>query len=142
MKRTWIDSDLWADTDGLTNTELMFFVYLMTNDQRNIAGYYKVNIRHMAVDLKMSQGRVEKLLCKEQKYWLYDRDTQQVLIPKFTRYNTVKSRSQVTAMNAELNKLRICPLHKRFIEAFEDCNGTGASELIDPKFRDKALSYC
>ena len=139
-KRTWIDSDIWNDTVGLTNAELAFFLYLMTNDQRNIAGYYKVNLAHMAVDLKMSKAKIEKLLCKEQKYWLYDPGTKQVLIPRFTRYNTVKSRSQVVAMNSELNRLHPCPLHKMFIKAFEECNGMGAAELIDPKFVDKALS--
>lgn len=140
-KRTWIDSDIWNDTEGLTNTELAFFIYLMTNSQRNIAGYYKVNLAHMAVDLRMSKARIEKLLCKEQKYWYYDPDTKQVLIPRFTRYNTVRSRSQVTAMNSEINRLHPCFLHRMFLKAFEECNGIGATELIDSKFRDKALSY-
>ena len=140
-KRTWIDSDIWSDTEGLSNTELMFYVYLLTNSQRNIAGYYTVNLKHMAVDLNMSQSRIEKLLNKEQKYWKYDSETKQVLIPKFTRYNTVKSKSQITAMNSELNRLHQCPLHKEFIKAFEDCNGIGATELIDARFMDKAFSY-
>ena len=138
-KRTWIDSDLWCDTEGLSNTELAFFIYLMTNDQRNIAGYYKVNLKHMAVDLKMSQSRIEKLLNKEQKYWAYDSETQQVLIPKFTRYNIVKSRPQIAALNAELTKLKPCPLHKQFLEAFTEVNGIGADELIDARFKEKAL---
>ena len=140
-KRTWIDSDIWSDTDGLSNTELAFFIYLMTNDQRNIAGYYRVNLKHMAVDLKMTQSKVEKLLAKEQKYWHYDADTKQVLIPKFTRYNIVKSRPQIAALNAELNKLKPCPLHKIFIESFVEVNGIGADDLIDARFK-RSLCTC
>lgn len=140
-KRTWIDSDIWNDTDGLNNQEQVVYLWLLTNSQRNIAGYYKINLRYMALDLHASETRLEKVLCKEQKYWMFDRETHQVLIPKFTRYNIVKSKQQITALNAELNKLKPCPLHKAFLKAFEDVNGIGASELIDAKFKDKAKPY-
>lgn len=140
-KRTWIDSDIWNDTDGLNNQEQVVYLWLLTNSQRNIAGYYKINLRYMALDLHASEARLEKVLNKEQKYWMFDRETHQVLIPKFTRYNIVKSKQQITALNAELNKLKPCPLHKAFLIAFEDVNGIGATELIDAKFKDKAKPY-
>lgn len=140
-KRTWIDSDIWNDTDGLNNQEQVVYLWLLTNSQRNIAGYYKINLRYMALDLHASEARLEKVLAKEQKYWMFDSETHQVLIPKFTRYNIVKSKQQITALNAELNKLKPCPLHKAFLKAFEDVNGIGATELIDAKFKDKAKPY-
>lgn len=140
-KRTWIDSDIWNDTDGLNNQEQVVYLWLLTNGQRNIAGYYKINLRYMALDLHATEARLEKILAKEQKYWKFDRETHQVLIPKFTRYNIVKSRQQITALNAELNKLKPCPLHKDFLKAFEEVNGTGATELIDERFKDKAKPY-
>lgn len=140
-KRTWIDSDIWNDTDGLNNQEQVVYLWLLTNSQRNIAGYYKINLRYMALDLHASEARLEKVLNKEQKYWMFDRETHQVLIPKFTRYNIVKSKQQITALNAELNKLKPCPLHKAFLKAFEDVNGIGASELIDERFKVKAKPY-
>ena len=140
-KRTWIDSDIWSDTDGLNNQEQVVYLWLLTNSQRNIAGYYHINLRYMALDLHASEARLEKILCKEQKYWVYDKDTKQVLIPKFTRYNIVKSRQQITALNAELNKLKPCKLHSLFIKAFEEVNGIGAGELIDPKFRERITPY-
>ena len=134
--------DVWAfrsgDTEGLNNSEKVFYLYLLTNGQRNIAGYYKVNLRYMALDIEASVEEVEALLMKKQKYWEYDKQTQQVLIPMFTRYNIVKSRQQITALNAELNKLKPCPLHKKFLEAFVKVNGIGAEELIDEKFKLKA----
>ena len=134
-KRTWIDSDIWNDTDDLTNDEKIFFIYLMTNDQRNIAAYYKVNLGYMALDLGMTEAKVEKMLLRQQKYWFYDKETRQVLIPKFTRYNTVKSKPQIAKLNAELKKLKPCPLHKLFVESFVEVNGIGAECLLDEKFR-------
>lgn len=137
-KRTWIDSDIWCDTEGLNNSEQVLYFWLLTNNQRNIAGYYKINLAYAKLDLHASENRIEKMLLKEQKYWVYDRETKQVLIPKFTRYNIVKSNQQITALNAELRKLKPCFLHKLFLEAFEEVNGTGAIRLIDGKFRAEA----
>lgn len=137
-KRTWIDSGIWEDTEGLTPTEKAFYLYLLTNEQRNIAGYYKVNLRYMMVDLEMTKEEAEALLMKKQKYWDYDRETQQVLIPKFTRYNIIKSKQQYAKLNAELDRLKPCRLHKAFLTAFEEVNGIGANELIDERFKRKA----
>ena len=139
-KRTWIDSDIWSDTDDLTMTEKVFYIYLLTNNQRNIAGYYKINPKYVALDMGIDKRKVETILSRHQKYWVYDKETSQVLIPKFTRYNIVKSRQQMTALNAELAKLHPCRLHKLFLAAFEDVNGAGASELIDEKFKRVAIS--
>ena len=136
-KRTWIDSDIWTDTDGLNNEEKLLYLRLLTNEQRNIAGYYKINLRYMALDMGITEAKLEKQLLKQQKYWIYDKDTKQVLIPKFTKYNIVKSRQQFMKLNAELNQLKPCFLHKMFLEAFEEVNGLGSLDLIDPRFVSK-----
>ena len=137
-KRTWIDSDIWTDTEGLNNAEQVLYFWLLTNNQRNIAGYYKINLAYAKLDLHASENRIEKMLLKPQKYWLYDQDTRQVLIPKFTRYNIVRSKQQFSALNAELNKLKPCYLHREFLKAFEEVNGVGSLEMIDPIFKQKA----
>ena len=141
MKRTWIDGQIWSDTDDLVDTEKLLYLYLLTNEQRNIAGYYKLNLGYMSLDLGIVESRLVKMLKREQKYWVYDPDTQQVLIPKFTKYNIIKSKQQYAKLNSELNQLHPCRLHKLFLEAFVEVNGIGADELIDAKFKDKALSY-
>lgn len=138
-KRTWIDSDIWSDTEDLNQTEKVFYLYLLTNSQRNIAGYYKINIRYTAFDLQMTPKEVLGLLTKDTKYWEYDLMSSQVLIPKFTRYNIVKSKQQICKLNAELATLKPCGLHKRFIEAFEEVNGLGATNLLEEKFRRWAV---
>lgn len=138
-RRTWIDSDIWVDTEDLSLKERLFYLYLLTNNQRNIAGYYKISIEHAALDMQMSVDEILELLRKKQKYWQYDDKTRQVLIPKFTRYNTVRSSTQIRGMNAELRQLRLSFLHKEFIKAFDECNGIGASEIIDEKFKRDSL---
>lgn len=137
-KRTWIDSDIWSDTEDLTLTERVFYIYLLTNNQRNIAGYYRLNTKYVAVDMGMTKAEIEALLEREQKYWFYDKDTEQVLIPKFTKYNIVRSRQQFAKLNADLNMLKPCKLHRKFIESFEEVNGIGSTEMIDEKFKARA----
>ena len=137
-KRTWIDSDIWADTDDLNLTEKVFYLYLLTNSQRNIAGYYRFNIRYAVLDLGMADDHIEALLERKQKYWVYDRATGQVLIPKFTKYNIVKSKQQYAKLNAELNDLKPSPLHQLFIRSWEEVNGIGSVEMLDEKFKSKA----
>ena len=60
------------------------------------------------------------------------------MIPKFTKYNIVKSKQQYARLNAELNMLKPCKLHKMFLEAFEEVNGIGSTEMIDERFKQKA----
>lgn len=134
-KRTWIDSDIWTDTDDLNPTEKYFYICLLTNSQRNIAGYYKVNIKYLSLDMGISVEHILELLEKEQKYWAYDKGTKQVLIPKFTRFNVVKSKQQIAKMNAELALLKPCKLHRMFIDSFVEVNGIGAEELIHDSFK-------
>ena len=140
-RRTWIDSDIWSDVDDLDNREKMFYIYLLTNEQRNIAGYYKINLKYAASDLGLSLEEVMNLVCKKNKYWDYDPDTKQVLIPKFTRYNLIKSRQQCSALNAELEKLKPCRLHKKFLESFVEVNGLGAEGMLDGKFKTLCDTY-
>lgn len=137
-KRTWIDSDFWIDTEDLSDADRLLYLRLLTQEQRNKAGYYKLNVRYMAFDMGITEKELEERLSKEQKYWMYDKDTKQVLIPRFTRYNLVRSDKQIKSMCAELSKLKPCSLDGLFLKAFEECNGIGALALIDEKFKERA----
>ena len=140
-KRTWIDSDIWSDTDDLSAEDRVLYLCLLTNSQRNIAGYYRLSLEHFALDMRMSVAEVKKRLKAKNKYWVYDEQTGQVLIPKYTKYNVVRSPQQFRKLNAELCGLRPCKLHKTFVEAFVECNGTGAETLLDVKFLERAKPY-
>ena len=117
------------------------YLRLLVNENGNSAGYYKLNLMHLASDMMMTEDELIEHLKTEQKYWMYDEETEQVLIPKYTKYNMVKGRPQETKLNADLNALTPCRLHKEFIRAWEQCQGTGASSLLDPKFVSAASIY-
>lgn len=134
-RRTWIDSDIWYETRNLPEEEIRLYIHLLVNEGGNIAGYYKLNLRYLAVDMRMDEDKVLQLLKKKNKYWIYDEQTEQVLLPKYTKYNMVKGTPQVKKLNAELSMLTPCKLHKVFLDNWIAINGTGAEELIDYKFK-------
>lgn len=134
-RRTWIDSDIWYDTRELTKSELDLYLHLLVNEGGNIAGYYKLNLRYLSADMQIGIDEILTLLKKPNKYWVYDEATEQVLIPKYTKYNIVKGAPQEKKLNTEIAKLTPCRLDKLFIKAWTDCNGLGAESLIDPKFK-------
>lgn len=133
-RRTWVDGDIWYETRNLSEEELKLYLGLLINNSGNIAGYFKLNLRYLAADLRMEEGKVLQMLKKKNKYWIYDEQTEQVLLPKYTKYNTVKGNPQIKKLNAELSMLTPCKLHKAFLDNWIAINGTGAEELIDYKF--------
>ena len=139
-RRTWIDSDIWNDTRSLTTKQRELYLRLLANENGNSAGYYKLNTKHLAVDMGVSMNKLISMLTVKNKYWSYDIETEQVLIPKYTKYNIVRGRPQEVRLNSDLAKLSPCKLHNEFLIAFEECNGIGAADVIDEKFKAKARS--
>lgn len=137
-RRTWVDSDIWYEIRKLTTEEKWLYLHLLINEGGNIAGYYKLNLQHLATDMKMTEDQVLALLKKKNKYWMFDEETEQVLLPKYTKYNMVKGSPQIKKLNAELSLLSPCKLHREFIKAWEECNGIGSAELIQDHFKRKA----
>ena len=133
-RRTWIDSGIWYDTRKLTSTERDLYLHLLINDRGNSAGYYKLNLAHLSVDMGMAETEVVEMLKTKNKFWMFDESTEQVLIPKYTKYNKVAGNTQLKRLNADLAQLTPCRLHKEFLKAWDECNGIGASTLIDDKF--------
>lgn len=136
-RRTWVDSGIWYDTRKLSPLMRDLYLHLLVNENGNCAGYYKLNLMHLAVDIGTDEDTLLEMLNSEHKYWKFDQDTEQVLIPKFTKYNIVRGKPQITRLNAELTALTPCQLDKEFIKAWVDCNGIGSEELLDEKFRSR-----
>lgn len=134
-RRTWIDSDIWYDIRGLTKQEQDLYLHLLVNEGGNIAGYYKLNLRYLSADTMYGIDDLLTMLNKKTKYWVFDEETEQVLLPKYTKYNTVKGAPQIKKLNSELSKLTPCRLDSLFLKAWGECNGLGAEELLDAKFR-------
>lgn len=132
---SWIDSGIWFETRRLCPQERELYLRLIINDNGNSAGYYKLNTVHLAADMGISLQDLILLLKKPNKFWRFDEDTDQVLLPRYTKYNVVRGRNQEVRLNADLARLTPCRLHREFVKAWVECNGVGAESVLDEKFR-------
>lgn len=138
---TWVDSGIWYDIRKMPIEMQNLYLRLLINDDGNIAGYYHLKTEYLAFSMDVEEEQLLEMLDRPTKYWKFDAGTEQVLIPKYTKYNTVNGAKQIAKLNAELKKLTPCWLHAEFLKAWEECNGIGATELIDPKFINVAREY-
>lgn len=138
---TWVDSGIWYDIRKMDVQMQNLYLRLLINDDGNIAGYYKLKSELLAFSMDLEEEQLLEMLDRPTKYWKYDAGTEQILIPKYTKYNVVNGPKQLAKLNAELKKLTPCWLHGEFIKAWGECNGIGAEELLDPKFIEAASAY-
>lgn len=134
-RAAYITTDVWMD-DGfheLCNDAKLLWFYLMSAPFSNIAGFYKLPLSYVEVDVNKESANILQSPCK---MWKYDADTKQVLLPNFLKYNTPKSTSQMKAVAKQVQNLGRCPLMVDFFyNAYKYC----PKELFgcfDDRFKD------
>lgn len=121
----WIDDEVMA----LPMIGKALWAYLIGGPQSNAAGFYKLPIKTLKTDLcgsdaegNLLEGEEEQfsnvilpLLYSQDKLWKYDRQTSQVLIPKYLKHNKAGGPKQITGLNAQIETLTKCQLHVCFL---------------------------
>ena len=131
---TYVTNDIWTDDaicDLPNDSYRLLYFRLLLNESNNIAGYFRVNTRHLAQDSKKSLKTMKDMLKADTTLWMYDEATEQVLIPTYLKYNNVRSVKQLSAVNFAIRQLKVCPLHLEFIKALEEYGGIGSVGAID-----------
>lgn len=92
-----IHLSFWTDSkidDYFTPEDKYFFLYLLTNPHTNICGCYEISIRAMSRELGYNEDAISRLLNRmeiEHDVIRYSRDTKEVLILHWSRYNWTNS---------------------------------------------------
>lgn len=87
----------WTDrkvADEFTPEDKYFYLYLLTNPHTNICGCYEFSVNQAAYETGYNKDTVERLLVRMEKVHnvlRYDKETKEVLILKWFRYNWSKS---------------------------------------------------
>lgn len=155
-KYTLVRSELWSDqkVGELSLPAKALYNYILTSPVSNLAGYYtlqiiqiKANLCRYNKELGEFNAKDEELFKKEvlpelksQKcLWKYDPVNEQILIPKYLKYNKVGGSSQLTAVARAVKTLKVCELHIDFLYALHKYVGTAACDYIDRDILKKVL---
>lgn len=116
-----IQLSFWTDSkvvDDFTPEDRYFYLYLMTNPHTNLIGCYEVSVRQIASETGYSQDVVERLLDRMENIHeviRYSRDTKEVLIMNWGKYNWTKSLDFQRALSKQIEGIKT-PEYRSFIE--------------------------
>ena len=92
-----IQMSFWTDPkviDAFTPEDKYFYLYLMTNPHTNLCGCYEISERQIENETGYTKKTIEKLMdrmCKVHKVISYSRETKEVLIVNWHKYNWTSS---------------------------------------------------
>ena len=87
----------WTDPkvdDDFTPEDKYFYLYLLTNPHTNICGCYEISMKQMVRETGYNEDTVKRLLQRMEfthNVIQYDRDTKEILVPKWGKYNWCNS---------------------------------------------------
>lgn len=92
-----INTKMWTDrkvVDKFTSEDKLMWIYLLTNDNLNNLGCYKVSTNKMSFDTGFTKNTIENLLLRFMEYHKvldYDSITNEILIKNYHKYHWTAS---------------------------------------------------
>ena len=111
----WTDSKV---VDEFTPEDKYFYLYLMTNPHTNLAGCYEISITQAANETGYNKESVERLLQRMEKVHntiRYSKQTKEVLILNWSKYNWTRSRDFQKPLIMEIENVKN-PDYKAYLE--------------------------
>lgn len=110
----------WQDAFvlDLNSQEKYFYLYLMTNSKTSQCGIYELSMRIIEMDTGYDRKTVESLLDKFQEYGkiLYCKETKEVMLLNWLKFNFVNSPKVKSCMTKELAEVK----NKEFLKKLVD----------------------
>ena len=102
----------WTDpkiVDDFTPEDKYFYLYLLTNPHTNLCGCYEVSFKQMSDELGYNKETVEKLIIRfheVHKILDYSKETKEMLLYNWSKYNWTKSPKFQAALLKEIPKVK------------------------------------
>jgi hypothetical protein len=111
-----IHVNFWSDSyvAELTPEKKLFYIYLLTNDKTSTCGIYEITKRQMSFDTGYTVDTIDKLIefLDNSGKIKYCKETQEICILNWKRYNDSKSPKVQSLIATELQKVK----NKAFIQ--------------------------
>lgn len=117
---TKIISDMWGDREFDEELDIdgkLFYLYLLTNDAGNMAGFYRINPKKASIETGIGIDRINELLESDIGLWEYDPKTRQIFIKSYMKYNDVCNTKQYKGVATQIKPLSFCSLFVDFLAA-------------------------
>lgn len=115
-----IQMSFWTDpkvADDFTPEDRYFYLYLFTNPHTNLCGCYEISKRQMASETGYSQDTIERLIERfsiVHKVMQYCKETKEILLFNWHKYNWTKSDKFLKPLISEINNVKN-DVFKRFL---------------------------
>lgn len=107
-----IQMTFWTDSkvvDEFTPEDKYFYLYLMTNPHTNLAGCYEISITQAANETGYNKESIERLLKRMEEVHnviRYSRQTKEVLILNWSKYNWTRSKDFQKPLLLEIESVK------------------------------------
>ena len=131
----WTDSKV---VDDFTPEDKYFYLYLMTNPHTNLAGCYEISISQVAYETGYNKESIERLLKRMDEVHnviKYSRETKEVLLLNWSKYNWTKSKDFQKPLVAEIELVKSLDF-KQYLELELDSVNT----VIRPSYESPNTS--
>lgn len=138
-----IQMSFWTDpkvADDFTPEDRYFYLYLFTNPHTNLCGCYEVSVRQMANETGYSKDTIERLLDRFSSVHRvvdYRKDTKEILLYNWHKYNWTKSEKFRKPLLAEIEKIKDVSFREYLTKLF---NGEDVGYRIDTTCIDTTVT--
>ena len=134
-----IQTNFWQDgfVSELTPEEKYFYFYLMTNPRTTQCGIFELNKRIVEAETGYNRETIEKLINRFEEYGkiLYCKETKEIIILNWIKYNFINSKNTICCINKELKSVK----NKEFVKLlYKNCLMKGYD--VETIFKDVPLA--
>ena len=107
-----ISISFWTDSkvvDTFTPEDKYFYLYLFTNPHTNLSGCYEISMKQVANETGYSMDTIENLIHRFENFHKvirYSRQTKEILLLNWHKYNWTTSDKFLKSLNKEIQKVK------------------------------------
>lgn len=107
-----VKTSFWTDAkvvDDFTPEDRYFYLYLFTNPHTNLCGCYEISKSQMSIELGYTKDVIDRLLNRFMEIHnviRYDKDTKEILLLNWHKYNWTESEKVKVALTKEIEDVK------------------------------------
>lgn len=141
MAKRMVDTNLWNNEDIIENftaEDKYFWLYLLTSPHNNICGVFKNSPNLIARDMGLHKDTIVNLVYRFEKIHnliFFDKDTNEILILNWFKFNWTKSPKLLTMIEKEVSSVKSESVRQLLSERVQSVFGVKESDTVSIGYR-------